>query len=113
DGKSPSFNVIAQDFDSKWMLAMEFIDDDSFLGCENFFNLFTLIKNPDVSTEAEQSRLIQFGQYHLGEVVNVFTHGSLVMETAEVRPPCIQGNPILYAGVYGSIGLVVPISEDA
>ena len=111
--KPKPFVEIAQDFDCKWMLALEFIDDDSFLGCENFRNLFTLIKNPDVSTEAEQSRLVQFGQFYLGESINVLTHGSLVMETAENRPDFIQGNSIIYAGVSGSVGLVIPISEEA
>ena len=111
--KPKPFVEIAQDFDSKWMLALEFIDDDSFLGCENFRNLFTLIKNPDVSTEAEQNRLVQFGQFYLGESINVLTHGSLVMETAEHRPDFIQGNSIIYAGVSGSVGLVIPISEEA
>ena len=111
--KPDVFVEIAQDFDCKWMLALEFIDDDSFLGCENFCNLFTMIKNPDVSSEAEQSRLIQFGQFYLGESVNVFTHGSLVMDTAENRPDFIQGKSIIFGGVSGSVGLVIPISEEA
>ena len=83
-----------------------------FLGCENFCNLFTMIKNPDVSSEAEQSRLIQFGQFYLGESVNVFTHGSLVTDTAENRPDFIQGKSIIFGGVSGSVGLVLPISEE-
>ena len=111
--KPEKFVEIAQDFECKWMLALEFIDDDSFLCCENFCNLFTLIKNPDVSSEAEQNKLVQFGQFYLGESVNVFTHGSLVMDTAESRPDFIQGKSIIFGGVSGSVGLVIPISEDA
>eukprot|EP00479_Gromia_sphaerica_P002187 TRINITY_DN12625_c0_g1_i1.p1 TRINITY_DN12625_c0_g1~~TRINITY_DN12625_c0_g1_i1.p1 ORF type:complete len:215 (-),score=39.08 TRINITY_DN12625_c0_g1_i1:24-668(-) len=54
-------------------------DDEVFIGGENSFNLFTVRKNTNAVSEEERSRLNVIGQYHLGEYVNVFKHGSLVM----------------------------------
>ena len=42
---------IAQDFNSNWMTAIDMIDDDTFLGAENYYNLFTVRKNSDAATE--------------------------------------------------------------
>ena len=36
---------IARDFNPNWMTAVEILDDDTFLGAENSFNLFTCQKD--------------------------------------------------------------------
>jgi len=33
---------IARDFNPNWMTAVEILDDDTFIGAENHFNLFTV-----------------------------------------------------------------------
>lgn len=40
-----SFEEIARDYEPKWMTSVEIIDDDTFLGAENNFNLFVCQKD--------------------------------------------------------------------
>ena len=57
------------------MSAVEVVDDDTFLGAENSFNLFTCQKDSAATTDEERLHLQEVGLYHLGEFVNVFRHG--------------------------------------
>ena len=57
------------------MTAVEIIDDDTFLGAENSFNLFTCQKDSGSAADDDRSYLQDAGQFHLGEFVNVFRHG--------------------------------------
>lgn len=52
------------------------IDDDTYIGGENSFNLFTVRKNSDAATEEDRGRLEVVGEFHLGEFVNRFRHGT-------------------------------------
>lgn len=40
-----SFEEIARDYNPNWMTAVEILDDDTFLGAENCFNLFVCQKD--------------------------------------------------------------------
>ena len=40
------------------MSAVEILDDDVYLGAENFYNLFTVRKNSEGATDEERGRLI-------------------------------------------------------
>lgn len=40
-----SFEEIARDYSPNWMTAVEILDDDTFLGAENSFNLFVCQKD--------------------------------------------------------------------
>ncbi|XP_031549547.1 DNA damage-binding protein 1-like [Actinia tenebrosa] len=106
-----SLQEIAHDFSPKWMTAVEILDDDTFLGAENSFNLFTCQKNSGATTDEERFYLQDAGQYHLGEFVNVFRHGSLVMEHLGESSTPFQGS-ILYGTVNGRIGIVGQLSKD-
>lgn len=57
------------------MTAVEIIDDDTFLGAENSFNLFACQKDSGSAADDDRSYLQDAGQFHLGEFVNVFRHG--------------------------------------
>ena len=57
------------------MTAVQVLDDETYIGGENAFNLFTVKKNSDATTEEERGRLELVGEYHLGEFVNRFRHG--------------------------------------
>ena len=57
------------------MIAIEILDDDTFLGAENSFNLFTCQKDSAATTDEERSNLNEVGRYHLGEFINAFRHG--------------------------------------
>ena len=59
------------------MTAVEILDDDTFLGAENSFNLFTCQKDSGSAADDDRSYLQEAGQFHLGEFVNVFRHGKL------------------------------------
>ena len=62
------------------MSAIEILDDDTFIGAENSYNLFTCQKDSAAATDEERQHLQEIGLFHLGEFVNVFRHGSLVMQ---------------------------------
>ena len=47
----------AQDYGSAWMTAVEILDDDTFLGAENSYNLFTVRKNSDAASDEDRRRL--------------------------------------------------------
>lgn len=53
----------------------------------------------------------EVAQYHLGDMVNVFRHGSLVMQNVGERTTPNLGC-ILYGTVSGAIGLVTQIPPD-
>ncbi len=92
-----------------WMTAVEMLDDDTYLGAENSFNLFTVRKNADAATDEERARLITVGEFHLGEFVNRFRAGSLVMKLgeADAQPPTL-----VFGTVSGMIGVIASISAE-
>ncbi|KAF3832935.1 hypothetical protein F7725_026600, partial [Dissostichus mawsoni] len=88
-----NFEEIARDFNPNWMSAVEILDDDNFLGAENAFNLFVCQKDSAATTDEERQHLQEVGVFHLGEFVNVFCHGSLVLQnlgesSTPPRAPC-------------------------
>ncbi len=64
------------------MTAVEILDDDTFLGAENSFNLFTCQKDSGSAADDDRSYLQEAGQFHLGEFVNVFRHGMFTVSCA-------------------------------
>lgn len=48
--------------------------------------------------------------YHLGELVNVFCHGSLIATQIDVAPPF--HTPILYGTVDGGVGVIVQVPQN-
>jgi len=101
---------IARDYNSNWMVATQAIDDDTYIGADNSFNIFTVKRNSDAATDEERQRLDMCGCFHLGEFVNRFRHGSLVMKLAETEAANIS--TIIYGSVNGSIGIVASIPQD-
>lgn len=106
-----SFEEIARDYEPKWMTSVEIIDDDTFLGAENNFNLFVCQKDSAATSDEERQQMPEIAQFHLGDMVNVFRHGSLVMQNVGERSTPTQGC-VLYGTVSGAIGLVTQIPPD-
>lgn len=106
-----SFEEIARDYNPNWMTAIEILDDDIFLGAENSFNIFVCQKDSAATTDEERSQMQEVGQFHVGDMINVFRHGSLVMqnlgETSTPTTGCV-----LFGTVEGAIGLVTQICPD-
>ncbi|KAL4642168.1 DNA damage-binding protein 1 [Arapaima gigas] len=105
-----NFEEIARDFNPNWMSAIEILDDDNFLGAENAFNLFVCQKDSAATTDEERQHLQEVGVFHLGEFVNVFCHGSLVLQNLGESSTPTQGS-VLFGTVNGMIGLVTSLSE--
>jgi DNA damage-binding protein 1 len=70
---------IARDFNQNWVTAVEMLTDNIYLGAENFNNIFALRRNPYSSSQEVRCRLDTTGVFHLGEMVNKFLKGSLVL----------------------------------
>lgn len=105
-----SFEEIARDYSPNWMTAIEILDDDTFLGAENSFNLFVCQKDSAATTDEERQQMGYMGQFHIGEMVNVMRTGSLVGQHADTAAPV--SNPVLLATVNGAICLVVQLSQE-
>ena len=70
---------IARDFNANWTCAVEMLNENIYLGAENWNNLFCLRRNTASSNEEMRCRLDTIGEFHLGEMCNKFMSGSLVM----------------------------------
>jgi DNA damage-binding protein 1 len=71
---------IARDYNANWMSSVGILDDDTYIGAETHMNLFTVQKNSGANNEETRQILRVVGGFHLGEFVNRFHHGSLVMQ---------------------------------
>ncbi|KAI5671045.1 hypothetical protein M9H77_11409 [Catharanthus roseus] len=100
----------ARDYNANWTSAVEILDDDIYLGAENNYNLFTVRKNSEGATDEERSRLEVSGEYHLGEFVNRFRHGSLVMRLPDSDVGQIP--TIIFGTVNGVIGVIASLPHD-
>lgn len=73
----------------------------------NFLNLFSSA----ATTDEERQQMPEVAQFHLGDMVNVFRHGSLVMQNIGERTTPTSGC-ILYGTVSGAIGLVTQLTPE-
>ena len=98
----------ARDFSPAWMCAASFLDNDTYLGAENNYNLYTLRKNDDAPAEEDRCRLQVVGTYHLSEFVNRFRVGSLVMKN-----DILANIPtMLYGTISGSLGIIASLPPE-
>ncbi|PIK43597.1 putative DNA damage-binding protein 1 [Apostichopus japonicus] len=113
---------IARNYSPNWMTAVEILDDDTFLGAEHNSNLFRLPERQEMflkeyvlpcaaTTDDDRRNLAQVGQFHLGEFVNVFRHGSLVRGSIGESSLSTQGS-LLFGTADGTVGLMTQLTED-
>ncbi|XP_010445239.1 PREDICTED: DNA damage-binding protein 1b-like [Camelina sativa] len=100
----------ARDYNANWMSAVEILDDDIYLGADNCFNLFTVKKNNEGATDEERARMEVVGEYHIGEFVNRFRHGSLVMRLPDSEIGQIQ--TVIFGTVSGMIGVLASLPQE-
>ncbi|KAI4468344.1 dna repair/rna processing cpsf family [Holotrichia oblita] len=106
-----NFEEIARDYNPNWITAIEILDDDVFLGAENSYNIIVCQKDSAATTDEERSQMQEVGQFHVGDMINVFRHGSLVMQNlGETSTP--TSGCVLFGTVGGAIGLVTQIPAD-
>jgi len=103
---------IARDYNPNWMTAVEVLDDDTYIGAENSFNLFTVKRNSDAATDEERSRLEVCGMFHLGEFVNRIRRGSLVMKLPEINSEESEIPTLIFGTVNGMIGVIASLSQE-
>jgi DNA damage-binding protein 1 len=101
---------IARDYNPNWMTAVEILDDDTYIGAENSYNIFTVRKNSEAATDEDRGRLEVVGEMHLGEFVNRFRHGSLVMKMPEAEGMNVP--TLLFGTINGVIGVIASLPED-
>jgi len=115
---------VAFDFNPNYITAAEVVGGEVYLAAESAYNLLALAQNADTPNDDEHRMLNTLGQFHLGEFVNRFRKGSLVMRPTEPEEEREGGagggathalrlspHSVLYAAVSGAIGLVNPVSE--
>lgn len=102
---------IARDYNAQWLTATEILDDDTFIASENNYNFFTAKKNADAATEEERRKLLIVGQFHLGDFVNRFRHGSIVMKMSDTEVPVVS-NSLVYGTVSGAVGIIGQITAE-
>lgn len=131
---------IARDYNPSYLSSIDILDDDTFIGSDNSFNLFTVKKNSETASDEERRKLEVIGQYHLGEFINRFRRGSLVMKLNETYDTNASNNnsssssnnnnnsssnntgnsaapgssidTLLYATTSGSIGVIATIPQQ-
>lgn len=69
------------------MSAVAILEEDVFIGAENNYNIFTVRRNVDATTDEERARLEPAGCFHLGEFVNRFRHGTKKILYATLNTP--------------------------
>lgn len=70
--------------------------------------LMEIVLSSAATSEDERQQMQEVGQFHLGDMVNVFRHGSLVMQNlGESSTPTL--GCVLFGTVSGAIGLVTQI----
>jgi len=106
-----NFEEIGRDTHPNWMTAVEILDDDVFLGAENRFNLFVCQKDSSATVDEDRMQLQEAGMFHLGDYVNIFRHGSLVMQNASETSNYTQGS-VLFGTISGSIGMVTQLKAE-
>eukprot|EP00884_Botryococcus_braunii_P023468 jgi/Botrbrau1/9805/Bobra.0322s0012.2 len=110
NSESGMLSLRARDRHTKVMTAVTVLDDDCFLGAENCYNLFTVRKNNDSATDEERGNLEVVGEFHLGEIVNRFRAGSLVVRMADQE--ALHVNTILFGTINGVIGVVASLPQQ-
>ncbi|KAF8976248.1 DNA damage-binding protein 1a, partial [Entomortierella lignicola] len=104
------FTEIARDHNMDSLTAVEMIDDETFIAANNASSIFTLIKNTETTSEDEAKRLQWSGGWHMGDQINRFKHGSLVMTNQENDAPAIP--KLLFGTVSGVIGVVATLTPE-
>ena len=112
--ESGRIEEVAHDFSSNWMTAVEILDDDTYLGAESSYNLFSVKRNKNALTDDLRGTLELSSAFHLGDSVNRFRKGSLVMrmpdQTVEEHSSEIS-NTWLFGTISGGLGVIATISK--
>ena len=120
--ESSTLESVARDYHTNWMTAVDALDDDTYIGAENSYNLFVARRNAGAASDEDRSRLDIVGEWHAGEFVNRFVHGSLVMRSPETgggaadasapasAPPAGRPRTLLFGAISGVVGVAASLT---
>eukprot|EP00117_Sycon_ciliatum_P004057 scpid20029/ scgid8581/ DNA damage-binding protein 1; Damage-specific DNA-binding protein 1 len=104
-----TLEVVASDFQTNWVYAIDILDYDSFIGAEEYGNLFTVMRDSSATSDDELRRLSVTGRFHISDHVNVFRHGSLTMKDNESK---LRLSSVLFGTVSGSVGVIITLKKE-
>jgi len=108
----------SRDYNPNWMSACEVIDAETYIGSENFNNVFVCqrqsIRDGSDTTAYAAERMEEVAMFNVGDLINCFQRGSLVMDSVvETELKTRHSESLLYGTVTGSIGMILPIEEES
>ena len=127
---------ISRDLSPAWMTAVEFLDEDKFIGGENGCNLMVCARacsdvatatansgnsgnnnnnantTGTVGTDDEHKPMTNSGKIYVGDFVNVMQRGWLgIQHVVDAIAVKVQ-TPVLFGTVAGSIGVAIPLPSE-
>jgi len=106
--ESGKLEEAARDLEPSWLTQLAILDDDTYLQSDASFNLLTLRRNTDATTEEERMKLQIVGRFHNGEMINKIRKGSLVMRLGDAG----QISTYLFGTVNGMIGVIAQLTQE-
>lgn len=104
------FEEVARDFNPAWMTEVEILDEETFLGADQNFNIFVCQRDSKATNDQDRQQLQQVGLFHLGDSINVFHPGSLVVQHPSESSVEVK-RTTLFGTVDGVVGLIMSIDE--
>ena len=118
DGK---LSRLAYDPNATWMTSVTMLDKNTVLGSDNGRNLFLRSRDLEATNEEARKLMRPTGDFHLGDQVNSFCEGSLVMipdgdagDTSmddDADPLKLVKPALLYGTVSGVIGAILTLPK--
>lgn len=123
DSENSKLEEVARDFSSNYMRGIEVVDINTFIGADDNANIFFVRRDSSVEKTADTGRLDLCGEFHVGDLINVFQCGSLSNRPQELEASreskdrldgCVpSGSSILFGTVSGAIGTVLSIDATS
>ena len=98
---------LARDYNQQWVNTADFISDRQYLLSDMYFNFVSFERAEEGAPEELRRRLEANGKYHLGDSVNQFRQGSLVLRSPEDETGIEE--IFLYCTVSGMVGIMVKV----
>lgn len=103
------FEEVARDFSPAWMTEVDILDENTFLGAEHKGNIFVSQRDSKTSEQGPQ-QMHQVASFHVGDYINIFHPGSLVVQHPSESSVDIK-RTTLFGTVGGIVGLILGIDE--
>ncbi|KAI0061660.1 hypothetical protein BV25DRAFT_1857049 [Artomyces pyxidatus] len=106
EGSDASLKTVARDYGPLWPVSIESWDQNSLIGANSDYNLFTFTVQPS----GQRIVLDRDGYYHLDDLVNKFLPGS--MHTSDAARDIDVAAKMLFFTSSGRIGVVMDMGKE-